>query len=127
MALDPDDRRPESVQIADAIRAQISTGELKAGERVPSVRTLAAEFGVAEMTAQKAKQAVEAEGLIITRPGKGSFVVESVGRPKDARSAVTQSPASGHADTDELGGKLAALAEQVSELAARVSALEHRG
>lgn len=126
MPLDPDDTRPESVQIADAIRGQISAGELASGDRVPSVRSLAAEYGVAEMTAQKAKQAVEAEGLIITRPGKGSFVVGTPSRPKAGRSSVAHRPANGHAGTEELESKLAALAKQVGELAARVSAIEQR-
>ena len=115
MTLSPDDTRPESVRVADAIRAQITSGELRAGDRVPSVRSLAEQFGVAEMTAQKAIEIIRAEDLIITRPGKGSFVRDSAEAPTPAGPSAQFAALSSHID---------AIDSTVKELAERLQALE---
>jgi GntR family transcriptional regulator len=62
-------------QIAQIYRDKIESGELQAGDRVPSIRTLAQEYGVATTTAQKVIEALRDEGLIVTSP-MGAFVAE---------------------------------------------------
>lgn len=72
--LDPDDSRPPSVQLADVLRAAITGGRYEPGAQLPSYSTLSTEFGVAPNTVKSALAALRAEGLIVSRQGKGSFV-----------------------------------------------------
>jgi DNA-binding GntR family transcriptional regulator len=62
------------LQLADLLRAQIRSGELPPRSRVPSLTDLAAEHGLADMTVRKALKVLVDEGLIETRPGRGTFV-----------------------------------------------------
>ncbi len=61
-------------QIVDAVRKQISTGELADGVALPSVRALAKELRISALTVKKAYDELEAEDLIATVHGKGSYV-----------------------------------------------------
>lgn len=65
---------PPADQIHDQIRGLVSTGRLAADERLPSVRQLAKDLGVAPGTVGKAYRALEAEGLLVTRTGSGTRV-----------------------------------------------------
>jgi GntR family transcriptional regulator len=62
-------------QIAQIYRDKIESGQLQAGDRVPSIRTLAQQYEVATTTAQKVIEALRDEGLIVTSP-MGAFVAE---------------------------------------------------
>jgi len=62
------------VRIAAEIRTQIQSGELKAGQPVPSITSLCQEWGVARETAAHALQVLEAEGLVRRYPGRGYYV-----------------------------------------------------
>jgi DNA-binding GntR family transcriptional regulator len=62
------------LQLAALLREQIRSGELAPRSRVPSLTDLAAEHGVADMTVRKALRVLIDEGLIETRPGRGTFV-----------------------------------------------------
>ena len=66
--------RPIYAQIVDSIRGQIQAGILAAGERLPSVRELASELSINPNTIQRSYRQLEAEGWIVTVPGKGCFV-----------------------------------------------------
>ena len=72
--LDYRDARPIYTQIIDGFKEQISTGVLMPGEKLPSVRELAAELTINPNTIQRAYRQLEAEGWIATVPGKGCFV-----------------------------------------------------
>ena len=61
-------------QIKNAIRDEILTGNLKAGEKLPSVRNLARELSISILTVKKAYDEMEAEGFIESRQGLGTFV-----------------------------------------------------
>lgn len=63
-------------QIVDRIRALIKTGDLKAGDALPSVRALARQCAISALTAKKAYDVLEQEGLVVTVQGKGTFVAE---------------------------------------------------
>ena len=76
--LDYRDSRPIYTQIADNFRAQIRAGVLKEGEKLPSVRELAASLAINPNTIQRAYQELENEGWIVSVLGKGSFVSTSV-------------------------------------------------
>ncbi|MFJ4717090.1 GntR family transcriptional regulator [Streptomyces sp. NPDC088785] len=60
--------------IADDVRNQITTGELKAGERLPSETTLASRYGVSTSTLRSALALLQSEGLVEKTHGKGNFV-----------------------------------------------------
>ncbi|WP_077597718.1 GntR family transcriptional regulator [Olsenella urininfantis] len=61
-------------QIASQIRSCILSGELDPGEALPSIRGLAATLRISAITTKRAFAELEAQGLIETVPGKGSFV-----------------------------------------------------
>ena len=72
--LDYRDVRPIYAQIIDSFREQISAGVLQPGEKLPSVRELAAGLAINPNTIQRAYRQLEMEGWIVTVPGKGCFV-----------------------------------------------------
>ena len=72
--LDYRDARPIYTQIADDFRTQIAAGILQHGDRLPSVRELAAELTINPNTIQRAYRELEMQGYIASVPGKGSFV-----------------------------------------------------
>src|SRR2546421_636560 len=61
-------------QIAAALRAQIRRGDWGPGERLPSIPAIAAMYGVAKQTVQRTIDALRIEGLLITKPGSGTYV-----------------------------------------------------
>lgn len=64
-------------QIHDQIRGLIATGILPADQRLPSVRQLAGDLGVAPGTVAKAYRALENEGFLVSRIGSGTRVSAS--------------------------------------------------
>src|SRR5436305_3553142 len=76
--LDPDDELPLGLQLSWRLRALIRTGELGAGERLPSCRRLAEWAGVNVGTVRNVYEALEGEGLVVSRHGQGTFVAEGV-------------------------------------------------
>ena len=72
--LDYRDARPIYVQIIDGFKEQITAGILRAGDKLPSVRELAATLAINPNTIQRSYRQLEAEGWIVTVPGKGCFV-----------------------------------------------------
>lgn len=72
--LDYRDARPIYAQIIDSIREQIAAGILEPGEKLPSVRELAADLAINPNTIQRSYRSLELEGWIATVPGKGCFV-----------------------------------------------------
>lgn len=64
----------EYVQLAAIIRGQVDSGELPRGSRLPSIIDLASRYGLAPVTVSKAIGVLKAEGLVVTSPGRGSFI-----------------------------------------------------
>ena len=62
--------RPLYEQIASQIKAAIMSGELKAGEAIPSVRSLAKSLHISILTVQKAYATLQEDGFIETTAGK---------------------------------------------------------
>ncbi|MFG2982727.1 TetR/AcrR family transcriptional regulator C-terminal domain-containing protein [Streptomyces sp. NPDC048258] len=65
---------PPYLRIVGAIRRRIADGELAPGDRVPSTRQIAGEWGVALATATKALTTLRLEGLVEARPRIGTVV-----------------------------------------------------
>ena len=61
-------------QLMDQIKAQITAGELKENDILPSVRTLAKELRISALTVKKAYDNLEQEGYTVTVHGKGTYV-----------------------------------------------------
>ena len=61
-------------QIKNQIINQIITDELKSGDAIPSIRTLASDIKISVMTIKKAYDELESEGYIKSVQGKGTFV-----------------------------------------------------
>lgn len=76
-ALAPESDVPLGVQLAWRLRALISTGRLAAGEPLPSLRRVAEWAGVNVGTVRSVYDSLEAEGLIVSQQGRGTFVAES--------------------------------------------------
>ena len=72
--LDYWDVRPIYAQIIDSFKEQITAGILHTGDRLPSVRELASDLAINPNTIQRSYRTLEAEGWIVTVPGKGCFV-----------------------------------------------------
>lgn len=67
-------KTPSYRQLADKLRAAIASGEYAPDEQLPSLTRLTQETGLAQGTIQKAVKLLEAEGLIYTVNGRGTFV-----------------------------------------------------
>jgi GntR family transcriptional regulator len=68
------DDRPVYLRLRDMIAARILDGSVKDGDPLPSVRSLAADYGANPLTVAKAYQMFQEEGLIVVRRGVGMFV-----------------------------------------------------
>ena len=66
-------------QITAQIKALILSGELQAGEMLPSMRVLAKDLRISVITTKRAYDELEREGFVETVPGKGCFV--GTGKP----------------------------------------------
>ena len=65
--------KPVYLQIVDQVRYAVASGALQADEPLPSIRPLAVELRINRNTVAKAYAELETQGVIETRPGKGSF------------------------------------------------------
>ena len=66
--------KPIYEQITSQIKAMIMSGELQAGDAIPSMRALAKSIHVSVITVQKAYEELQRDGFIETTVGRGSFV-----------------------------------------------------
>jgi GntR family transcriptional regulator len=71
-----DQSKPVYQRLRDVIAIAILDGDVRDGDMLPSVRSLAAEQGVNPLTVAKAYQSFQDEGLVLVRRGVGMFVAE---------------------------------------------------
>lgn len=69
-------RVPVYEQIIKQVEEQVRMGILKAGDKLPSVRSLSISLSINPNTIQKAYTELDRRQLIVTVPGKGSFIAE---------------------------------------------------
>ena len=84
---------PKYQEIADRLRAQISSGVLEAGQRLPSEPDLAAEYDASRNTVRLAIALLINQGLVVSRQGLGTFVLEPT-RPFTALLSMVHEPPS---------------------------------
>ena len=87
VTLDPGSPDPPYEQVREQIRARVERGDLSAGTRLPTVRGLAGELGIAANTVARAYRELEALGVIETR-GRAGSVVTGGGVDREAREAA---------------------------------------
>ena len=75
-----EDNMPIYMQIMNSIRDAIASGELAAGDKVPSVREFASEFEVNPNTMQRALMELESEGILVSERAIGRFVTDDRSR-----------------------------------------------
>lgn len=74
VSVDPRSPIPPFEQLRVAIRNLVVTGALPVGSRLPTVRQLAADLGLAPGTIGRAYRELESEGIIDSRRGRGTHV-----------------------------------------------------
>lgn len=72
--VDPSSGLPVYRQIIEQVRQAVAGGMLRPGDQLPPVRDLAVELAVNFNTVSKAYAELQRIGLIISQPGRGSFV-----------------------------------------------------
>lgn len=137
--LDYRDARTIYSQVFDAFKTQIESGILQPGEKLPSVRELAATLAINPNTIQRAYRELENEGFIGSMAGKGSFVLERTGAEVPARGTEKADTAnkdgaklrtSGTTETllhnfDDIAAKLLDAGVSASELQERIRRINH--
>ncbi|MEV7885162.1 winged helix-turn-helix domain-containing protein [Streptomyces sp. NPDC002817] len=102
---------PPYQQAAAILRAEITVGRFKPGQRLPAYRELQERFGIANMTARSAIGVLRSEGLVHTVQGLGTFV-------RDAASPAPTPP------DGDLRKQVLDLTRRIEHLTQRVTHLE---
>lgn len=95
------DRRPIYEQVADGVRTLIASGQLTAGQSLPSVRQLASDLGVNLNTIAAAYRQLQSDGLIIVKHSGAKVAASTTGKHSEEelrrplRTALTQLVLSG--------------------------------
>lgn len=102
--VDRESELPVGLQVAWRLRALISSGKLAPGDRLPGVRQLADDAGVNPNTARAIYGRLEADGLVETRHGLGTFVAAGAASSSEveriAADAVTEARQAGVSPAD---------------------------
>lgn len=107
------DARPIYEQVRDGLRRLVVTGAIAQGEKLPSVRALAASLAINPNTIQRAYAALVEEGYLTAEPGKGNYAAKAGGEDSVRRDELLE-------QFDSATAELVFLGMSVDELAARV-------
>jgi DNA-binding transcriptional regulator YhcF (GntR family) len=88
VVIDAASSTPPYEQLRDQLTRLVSSGQLAVGERLPAIRQLAGDLGVAPGTVARAYQELEREGLVRSRRPQGTFV--SAGAPGRRQRVLLQ-------------------------------------
>jgi len=119
-----DDSRPTYLQVAEAIRAEITSGQVGPGERLPSVRDLSTRFDISAVTVQSALRVLREEGYIASRSTRGYFVRDEL--PDGAPPAPSPEFVAIRDQLDAIRATVGDLATRVNQLESTVLAAEDR-
>jgi DNA-binding GntR family transcriptional regulator len=117
VTIDVNDPRPPYQQVADDLRRKIRADDerYRPGQRMPSIRQLAKEYGISPQTVQSALRELRAEQLVIAQQGRAFFVCDP------------DRPATASADAGGVATRLEAVELELRRLRGRVAALESAG
>ncbi|GGN20187.1 GntR family transcriptional regulator [Actinoplanes campanulatus] len=99
VAVDPDSTVPPYDQIREQLTTMIQAGVLAAGVRLPSIRQLAADLGLAPNTVARSYRELESAGLIVTRVGRGTTVSQLPTLPAAERQRLLRAAAESYLAT----------------------------
>ncbi len=86
---DPAAAEPPFEQLRSQVARRAASGDLPAGAKLPTVRALAAELGLAANTVARAYRELEADGVVVTEGRRGTFVAATeAASSADARGAA---------------------------------------
>lgn len=119
ISIDNRDPRPLYEQVVDGFRKLIVAGVMAPDEKLPSVRSLAAELAINPNTIQRAYRELEALGYTYSAAGKGSFVASSDATGDRRRQELLSSFDGVVAEWDALGFDRADLVKRLEEGEAR--------
>lgn len=78
-------------QVADQVKKNIISGELKEGQVLPSVRALSSQLRISALTVKKSYDRLEDEGFVVTVQGKGTYVATGdISFAEDARRRAVE-------------------------------------
>jgi phosphoribosylformylglycinamidine cyclo-ligase len=100
--IDQDSSTPAFQQLVDQIHFLINTSELKAGEKLPSIRQMAEECGLAANTVAKAMRQLEFRGLIQAHERSGFIVTGRAGAGRYRARGVSSDKTEVHSAVDKL-------------------------
>ncbi|MDO9377978.1 MAG: GntR family transcriptional regulator [Nocardioidaceae bacterium] len=72
---------PPFEQLRTQVAAQVTDGVLEAGQKLPTVRQLAADLGLAANTVARAYRELESDGVVVTHGRRGTFVADGARAP----------------------------------------------
>ena len=109
--------------LADQLRAQIESGTYAVGDKLPSYRTLAAQFGAAPNTVGEAVRLLATEGLLVVKPNSGAYISDPTDRLgstedrlREARAGLLALRTQSHSvrqALDELDANMAAILDKL--------------
>lgn len=112
LRIDPDDPRPPFRQLVEQLQQLVAGGRLEVGHRLPSVRRLAADLGLANGTVARAYRELEEAGVLETRGRAGTFVArDTVATGTERRQELRREARR----LVQLAGRLGATAPEVHE------------
>lgn len=109
--------RPIYAQLIEQIKLRIISGFYRSGDRLPSVRDMAAEAAVNPNTMQRALAELERDGLVYTQRTSGRFITEDTELIETAKKALAQE------QIDAFFKKMHALGFTTSQTAALVQSV----
>ncbi|QDO89468.1 GntR family transcriptional regulator [Ornithinimicrobium ciconiae] len=89
LRIDPASAEPPFAQLHDQILTQVADGTLTPGDRLPTVRRLAGDLGIAPNTVARAYRELEADGVLEGRGRAGTFVKSTVTAGKTAPAVAS--------------------------------------
>ena len=121
------DQRPIYEQVKDGLRHLVVTGAIQTGDKLPSVRALAASLAINPNTIQRAYESLEAEGYLYTVAGKGSFAAPQADINRERRDSLLGQFDASAAELLFLGLTPEELCGRLKEAAARQAMREEVG
>lgn len=113
--LDSRDHRPLYEQIKEKIKELIISGALSEGDKIPSVRELAATLAINPNTIQKAYKDLENDGYIYSQRAKGSFVATQSSEAQNEKKAEL------FKNLEEIVGEMAYLKIDIDEIKGKIN------
>lgn len=88
ISVDLESATPQYEQLRQQVAALVLAGDLAEGDRLPTVRALATDLGIAAGTVARAYRDLEAAGLVATRRRVGTVITAPARTPRRTREAV---------------------------------------